>query len=82
MSKEEIDDLSLHYGWTVREKQRVEELAKSTSIAFLKWFAENEYEFSGFDHVTDEPLFHSANLHNETADFVYELFLQSQSKQV
>lgn len=32
-----IDELSVHYGWTTREKQRVESYAEEMSIGFYMW---------------------------------------------
>lgn len=33
----ELDDLSLHYAWTSRERERVQQYAKQQSIAFERW---------------------------------------------
>lgn len=41
MEANEIDRLSAHYGWTVREKQRVEDLLMKQIIAFTEWKDKN-----------------------------------------
>lgn len=59
MNTETIDDLSNHYGWTLREKQRVRQLvnenAKNVAIDFMNKCLEHfQGSPEGYVFTTDE----------------------------
>lgn len=75
LSKDEIDELALHYGWTVREKQRVIDYVKQTAIAFGEFLNNNNFTPDDLLGDTWKKLY-DKNI-SYTADQLYELFLQS-----
>lgn len=58
-TKETIDSLSSHYGWTVREKQRVSDLIRQDGIDLIKSIRANNFPASS----------------DMTDDFIYDMYI-------
>lgn len=80
---EQLDELSLHYGWSVREKQRITELVNQekriAAIGFAGW-VDNNYWFQHYDTRLWWNSADSELPENITTDQLYELYLQSLNK--
>ena len=70
-----IDRLQQHYGWTERQKQRVEEYSKFVSIDFCQWVALEGYEMLLGCYAWKRP----GDINSVSTEKLYELYLQSKS---
>jgi hypothetical protein len=85
MEANKIEKLSAHYGWTVREKQRILDFVKEDAIEFFKW---NALKVDGYVQYIEKikPLVTSNEIEEalntfegSTLEERYELYLQSKS---
>ena len=74
--KYDIDELALDYGWTLIEKQRVNEYAKQESIAFAEWTEKNRYTLISHNNLWVR----LGGRNSYTTEQLYELFQQSKLK--
>ena len=91
MTKQEIlQPLSVHYGWTERHQQRIEnamdEYAKQEAIDFFKWYGVKMATF--IEYITKiKPIVESNEIEEKIIEFegksiqeLYELYLKSKNQ--
>jgi predicted NAD-dependent protein-ADP-ribosyltransferase YbiA (DUF1768 family) len=80
---EDIDRLSKHYNWTIRERQRIEDFAKATAeqqaIEFANWRLSICDLYVNFEQFAKSKPKYVDGTKFKTTEQLYQLFLQERT---